>query len=191
MPYKRNPMRSERICGLARFLSSLPGSAAQTAATQWLERTLDDSAHRRLTIPQGFLAADAILRLLINVTDGLVVYPKSIESNLNSELPFLASENILMAAVKAGGNRQDLHERIRVHSLAAGDRVKREGLPNDMLDRLRSDPAFSSVEWSDVLDPRAFVGRAPQQVDEFLAEQIEPILREYASTPAEDAVLEV
>src|SRR5437868_7270879 len=170
MAYKRNPMRCERVCGLARFIVSLQSSAAATAAVQWMERTLDDSANRRLVIPQAFLAADAILLLLQNITAGLVVYSKVIAANLEEELPFMATENILMAAVHAGGDRQDLHERIRRHSQDAARRVKQEGLGNDLLQRLQNDPAFAKVDLAAALNPQHFVGRAPEQVDEFLAE---------------------
>lgn len=179
MAYKRNPMRSERVCGLARYLMSLQASAAATAAVQWMERTLDDSANRRLTLPQGFLAADAILILLQNITAGLVVYPQVIAKNLTEELPFMATENILMAAVEAGGDRQELHEQIRRHSQAAAQRVKQEGQANDLLDRLKRDPAFAAVDVAAALKPQHFVGRAPEQVGEFLAEVIEPIRQRY------------
>jgi len=179
MAYKRNPMRSERMCSLARFVISLESSPAMTAATQWLERTLDDSANRRLVLPQAFLAIDAVLILYQNVADGLVVYPKVIARNLDAELPFMATENILMAAVAAGGDRQDLHERIRRHSQAAAAMVKQEGAPNDLLDRLAADPAFAKVDLDATLDPQRFTGRAPEQVDEFLAEVIEPILAKH------------
>jgi adenylosuccinate lyase len=178
MAYKRNPMRSERICGLARYVMSLETSAAATASTQWLERTLDDSANRRLTIPQAFLAVDAILILYQNIASGLVVYPQVIAKHLAEELPFMATENILMAAVAAGGDRQDLHERIRRHSHAAAKVVKEQGGANDLIERLKSDPAFAKVDFASGLDARKFVGRAPQQVDEFLAE-IEPIRMRY------------
>lgn len=177
MAYKRNPMRCERICGLTRFVMSLQSSPAMTAATQWFERTLDDSANRRLVIPQAFLAIDASLVLLQNVAEGMVVYPKTIEKNLREELPFMATESIMMAGVAAGGDRQELHERIRVHSQAAAQVVKQEGLPNDLLQRLGEDPAFAKISLQAVIDPRAYVGRAPEQVDEFLKEVIEPILR--------------
>jgi adenylosuccinate lyase len=179
MAYKRNPMRAERICSLARFVISLESSAAATASTQWLERTLDDSANRRLTLPQSFLATDAVLILYQNVVDGLVVYPHVIAANLAAELPFMATENILMAAVSAGGDRQDLHERIRRHSQAAAAVVKGEGGRNDLLDRLAADPAFARVDLHCVLDPRQFVGRAPEQTDEFLAQVIAPIRAKY------------
>lgn len=180
MAYKRNPMRSERICGLARFVMSLQSSAAQTAAVQWMERTLDDSANRRLVIPQAFLAMDAVLILYQNVVTGLAVYPSTIGRNLREELPFMATENLLMAAVAAGGDRQDLHERIRRHSQAAAAGVKQEGRPNDLLERLATDDAFQAVDLQAALDPAQYVGRAPEQVDEFLAEIIEPICARYA-----------
>ncbi len=179
MAYKRNPMRAERICGLARFVLSLQSSTAATAATQWLERTLDDSANRRLVIPQAFLAVDAILLLYENVAAGLVVYPQVIARHLAEELPFMASENLLMAAVAAGGDRQKLHELIRRHSQAAGAVVKQEGRPNDLIERLAADPAFAKVNVAAALDPASFVGRAPEQVDDFLAAVVEPILKRY------------
>jgi adenylosuccinate lyase len=179
MAYKRNPMRSERICSLARFVISVETSSAMTAATQWLERTLDDSANRRLVLPQAFLAADALLILYQNVAGGLVVYPKVIAAGLAAELPFMATENILMAAVAAGGDRQTLHERIRQHSHAAAAVVKGEGGRNDLLDRLAGDPAFAGIDFAQALDPARFVGRAPEQTDEFLAEVIDPILHKY------------
>jgi adenylosuccinate lyase len=179
MAYKRNPMRSERICSLARFAMSLESSAAATHATQWLERTLDDSANRRLVLPQSFLTIDAVLILCQNVTDGLVVYPKVIASNLDAELPFMATENILMDAVAAGGDRQDLHERIRRHSQAAAAVVKQEGSRNDLIERLAGDKAFSKVDLQATLDPKKFVGRAPEQVDEFIAEVVDPIRKRF------------
>lgn len=182
MAYKRNPMRSERICALARFAISLQSSAAATAATQWMERTLDDSANRRLVLPQSFLAIDAALVLMQNVTDGLVVYPKTIAKHLSEELPFMATENILMRAVASGGDRQELHERIRQHSQAAAYEVKSEGRPNDLLDRLQTDEAFAGVDVAAALDPLAFVGRAPEQVDEFIAETVEPIRARYGGS---------
>ena len=160
MAYKRNPMRSERICGLARFVMSLQSSAGHTLATQWLERTLDDSANRRLVLPQAFLAIDAVLILYQNVASGLVVYPEVIARNLREELPFMATENILMAAVAAGGDRQDLHERIRQHSQAAAAVVKAARQPNDLLDRLAADPAFAKVDLDAAVDPAKFLGRA-------------------------------
>jgi adenylosuccinate lyase len=180
MAYKRNPMRSERVCALARFVMSLQTSAASTAAVQWMERTLDDSANRRLTIPQAFLAIDATLILLQNIATGLVVYPQVLAKNLREELPFMASENLLMAAVQAGGDRQELHEVIRRHSQEAAQVVKQEGRPNDLLARLASDPAFQKVNVAEALDPLQYVGRAPEQVDTFLAEVVAPIERRYA-----------
>jgi adenylosuccinate lyase len=175
MAYKRNPMRCERVCGLARFVISLQSSPPQTLATQWMERTLDDSANRRLVIPQAFLAIDAILLIYRNVAQGLVVYPEVVAKNLREELPFMATENILMAASIAGGDRQDLHERIRQHSQAAAEQVKQFGRPNDLLERLAADPAFSAVDLRRVLDPRSFVGLAPEQVDRFLLECVQPV----------------
>jgi adenylosuccinate lyase len=179
MAYKRNPMRSERICSLARLVMSLQTSPAMTASTQWLERTLDDSANRRIVLPQAFLAIDAVLILYRNIAEGLVVYPKVIEKNLWSELPFMATENILMAAVEQGGDRQDLHERIRQHAQAAATMVKTEGGENDLLNRLRNDPAFNNVNIDAELEPSAFIGRSPEQVDELINEHIEPIRRRY------------
>jgi adenylosuccinate lyase len=178
MAYKRNPMRAERICGLARFVMSLESSAAQTHATQWLERTLDDSVNRRLTLPQAFLATDAVLLLYANVMQGMVAYPQTIARNLAAELPFMATENILMAAVSAGGDRQDLHERIRRHSQAAAQVVKEQAGANDLLERLAQDPAFKHVDFAAIRDAGRYVGRAPEQVDEFLADEIEPALKD-------------
>ena len=192
MAYKRNPMRCERICALARFVISLQSSPANTVATQWMERTLDDSANRRLVLPQAFLAVDAILTLLQHVAQGLVVYPKVIAKNLADELPFMTTENIMMAATAAGGDRQTLHERIRTHSVAAASRVKEDGLPNDVLKRIQSDPAFAAVDFPAVLgsdpgrlDPSRFVGRAPQQVDQFLADVVGPLAARYPE-PGDD-----
>ena len=181
MAYKRNPMRSERICSLARYVISLQSSAANTLATQWMERSLDDSANRRLVIPQAFLAIDAVLILLENVASGLVVYPNVIAKNLGEELPFMASENILMAAVAAGGDRQALHELIRQHSQAAASVVKGEGQPNDLIQRLKTDAAFAGVDLDGALEARKFVGRAPEQVDQFLREVVAPIRQRYAA----------
>lgn len=179
MAYKRNPMRAERMCGLARFAMSLVSSADQTAATQWMERTLDDSANRRLTIPQAFLALDAILIIYRNIANGLVVYPKVIEKHLLEELPFMATEQILMQGVEAGGDRQELHERIRVHSLAAARQVKELGLENDLMGRLAADPAFPKVDFGASINPQQFVGRAPEQVDDFIAQYVNPIREKY------------
>ena len=184
MAYKRNPMRSERICSLARFVMSLQTSPPMTASVQWFERTLDDSANRRLVIPQAFLAMDAILILYRNVIDGMVVYPKVIEKNLRAELPFMATENIMMAATAAGGDRQELHEAIRVHSQAAAAVVKQEGGENDLMARLAADPMFAAVDLNATLEPSLYVGRAPEQVDEFLAEVVEPFFTKYADCTA-------
>jgi adenylosuccinate lyase len=191
MAYKRNPMRSERICGLARFAMSLASSADATAAVQWMERTLDDSANRRLVLPQAFLAIDAVLILYQNVASGLVVYPQVISRNLEAELPFMATENILMAAVAQGGDRQELHEQIRRHSQAAAAKVKNEGAANDLLARLASDDAFAAVDLRAELDPARFVGRAPQQVDEFIEEVVQPIRQRYRDQLTTDADLRV
>lgn len=182
MAYKRNPMRSERICALARFAISLQANTAATASVQWLERTLDDSANRRLVIPQAFLAIDAALVLMQNVSQALVVYPATIRRNLEAELPFMATEAILMAAVSAGGDRQVLHEAIRRHSQEAARRVKSEAADNDLLERLKADPAFASLDIEALTDASRFVGRAPQQVDEFLAEHVAPVCRRYADS---------
>ena len=181
MAYKRNPMRSERICSLSRFVISLQSSPANTLATQWFERTFDDSANRRLVIPQAFLAIDAALVLMENVSEGMVVYPKTIAKHLAEELPFMATENILMRAVAAGGDRQELHERIRQHSQAAALQVKSEGLANDLLERLKGDAGFGELDVDAILDPSLYVGRAPQQVDEFIAVEVQPIRDRYAS----------
>ena len=180
MAYKRNPMRTERMAALANYVISDTINPAMTAATQWFERTLDDSANRRISISEAFLATDAILELYLNVADGLVVYPKVIEKHLLAELPFMATENIMMDAVKAGGDRQELHEKIRVHSMAAGRVVKEEGLANDLLERIAEDPAFNITleELQKIVKPENYVGRAPAQTIEFINEVIKPILDE-------------
>ncbi|WP_085756717.1 adenylosuccinate lyase [Sedimentisphaera salicampi] len=175
MAYKRNPMRSERATSLSRFVLSLSSSPAMTAGEQWFERTLDDSANRRLVLPEAFLAVDGILEILINIAGGLVVYPKVIEARLNSELPFMASENILMAGVKAGGNRQQLHEKIRVYSQQAAERVKNEGGNNDLLERLKADEDFKDINLNEVLEPSLYIGRCPEQVDELIEKAVEPV----------------
>jgi adenylosuccinate lyase len=191
MAYKRNPMRAERICGLARFVISLQSSAAATAATQWMERTLDDSANRRLVIPQALLAVDAILLLYQNIAGGLVVYPNVIARHLDEELPFMATEAILMAAVAGGGDRQQVHERIRRHSQDAAAVVKEQGGENDLLARLAADPAFKGIDLAAALNPAQFVGRAPQQVDEFLSEVVAPIRERYPNDLAARADVRV
>jgi adenylosuccinate lyase len=179
MAYKRNPMRCERVTALARLVLSLATSPAMTASEQWFERTLDDSANKRVVIPEAFLAVDGILQILLNVFDGLVVYPKVIESHVMAELPFMATENILMAAVKAGGNRQELHEKIRQYSQAAANEVKKFGRPNDLIARLQKDNAFADLNFEKVLNPAAYVGRAPEQVDEFIRAIVTPIRKRY------------
>jgi adenylosuccinate lyase len=186
MPYKRNPMRAERMVSLARFLQTLLLNPAETASNQWLERTLDDSANRRLAVSEAFLAADAILQLQLDVASGLVVHEKLVERHLLAELPFMASETILMDAVAAGGDRQALHEAMRRHSLAAGARVKDEGRDNDLLERLAGDPLFASVaaRLRALCEPSRYVGRAPQQVDEFLAAEVDPVLEAHAEAVA-------
>lgn len=178
MAYKRNPMRSERICSLARYVMINELDPAMTASVQWFERTLDDSANKRVVVAESFLAVDGILQIMLNVTSGMVVYPKVIHSHVMAELPFMATEMILMENVKRGGDRQDLHERIRVHSMAAAAQVKQEGKPNDLIERILADPAFkmSREELMDALKPENFIGRAPQQVEDFLSEYIDPIL---------------
>ncbi|MCK5861237.1 MAG: adenylosuccinate lyase [Candidatus Hydrogenedentes bacterium] len=182
MPYKRNPMRCERICALSRFLMIAPLHGSFTSATQWFERTLDDSAIRRLSVPEAFLAADGILNLYLNVMEHPRVYPKVIEKHLWEELPFMASENIMMACVQRGGDRQELHEIIRAHAQEAGKRVKEEGADNDLLERLAADPliGMSQKEIESLLDVRQFVGRAPQQVEDFIAEEVDPFLKRNA-----------
>ena len=178
MAYKRNPMRSERICALSRHVMALTQDAAMTASTQWFERTLDDSANRRLSLPEAFLATDAVLELYANIAGGMVVYPKMIRRDIDENLPFMCTENILMEAVRLGGDRQDLHEKIRVHSQAAAARVKAEGLDNDLLDRIADDPTFplNREDLAGLLDAKLYIGRAPQQVEEFIAEYIDPLL---------------
>ena len=178
MAYKRNPMRSERCCSLSRYIMSLPPSAANTHANQWFERTLDDSAIRRIILPEAFLATDVVLNLLANIADGMVVWPKVVEKHLMEELPFMATEKILMECVKAGGDRQELHEAIRVHSMDAGKVVKGEGKANDLLERLSKDPLFAVVhdKLDKLVDPMLFIGRSKEQTEEFLAEEIDPVL---------------
>ncbi len=187
MAYKRNPMRSERMCGLARFVMSLTDNAAQTAATQWFERTLDDSSNRRLSLPESFLATEAVLRLAHNVAAGMQVWPRVVAKHVHAELPFMATENILMAGVERGGSRQLLHEVIREHSMEAGRKVKELGLENDLLERLKLDPAFASIagEIDSMVDASKFVGRAPQQVEEFIAEEVDPLLSQWKHVTAQ------
>lgn len=193
MAYKRNPMRSERIASLARYVMVDALNPAITSATQWFERTLDDSANKRISVPEAFLAVDAILNLYLNVADGLVVYPKVIHQRLMKELPFMATENIMMDAVKRGADRQELHERIRVHSMAASKVVKEQGGENDLLDRIAADPIFGVTleELHHIIDPKKYVGRAPQQTEEFLQETVAKVLEKYNAVEVETAEINV
>lgn len=188
MPYKRNPMRAERITALARHVIVLTLDPAFTAATQWLERTLDDSANKRIAVPEAYLATDAVLLLLHNIADGMVVYPAQIRRRLLDELPFMATENLMLRAARHGGDRQELHERVRRHSVAAGARIKQHGLPNDLLDRLAGDPAFGveRADLEDALRPELYIGRAPEQVDAFLAEWVDPVLARYPAAAGQN-----
>jgi adenylosuccinate lyase len=192
MAYKRNPMRCERATGMARFVMTLAQNPLNTAAAQWFERTLDDSANRRLALPEAFLALDGVLDIMHNVCSGLVVYEKTIRRNLMAELPFMASENIMMAAVALGADRQEAHEVIRTHSQAAADRVKSEGASeNDLLDRLKGEAMFANVDLDEVMDPAAYVGRAPEQVDSFIADVVDPIRNRYREVLSEQTALRV
>lgn len=193
MAYKRNPMRSERIASLARYVIIDSLNPCITEATQWFERTLDDSANKRLSVPEAFLAVDGILNLYENVADGLVVYPKVISQHLNRELPFMATENILMDAVKRGADRQQLHERIRVHSMAAARIIKEEGGENDLLDRIAADPAFGVTreELDKTVSPKRFVGMAPRQTEDFLRETVQPVLDRYKAVGDQKAEITV
>ena len=193
MAYKRNPMRCERMASLADYVMSDVFNPMIVASTQWFERTLDDSANKRLSVPEGFLAVDGILQLYMNVVDGLVVYPKVIEKRLMSELPFMATENIMMDAVKAGGDRQELHERIRELSMEAGKHVKAEGKDNDLLELIAADPAFNLKleDLQKTMDPHRYVGRSPQQVTDFLKECVAPVLEEYRDVLGEKAEINV
>ena len=183
MAYKRNPMRCERVCSLARYLMTLPNNPINTHAVQWFERTLDDSANRRLVLPEAFMTADVILSILLDVTNGLQVWPNVIARHVREELPFMATENILMAAVRAGGDRQALHEVIRVHSMDAAKKIKEEGGANDLLERLAADPAFASIRdrFDELVNPRDFIGRAPEQTEEFIANCVDPVLEAHAA----------
>lgn len=191
MAYKRNPMRCERATGLARWLMDICVSPLHTAAEQWFERTLDDSANKRLSIPEAFLTADAILRITLNVCRGLVVYPATIAAAVAAELPFMATENILMAAVQAGGDRQELHELIRQHSQAAAEQVKVHGKANDLIARLKGDSAMAGIDIDAIMKPSDFVGRAPEQVDEFLESSVKPVLDKYKHLLGEGSELKV
>ena len=193
MAYKRNPMRSERIGALARYAVSLPMNSAITASTQWFERTLDDSANRRIVNAQAFLTVDAILNIYMNVADNLVVYEKVIAKHIRAELPFMATENIMMECVKQGGNRQELHERIRVLSMEAGKRVKVDGLENNLIDLIKQDETFAPVwdKLDDILDAKKFIGRAPSQTVEFIQTEIDPILQKHKSLLGEEGDVRV
>jgi len=189
MAYKRNPMRAERITALARYAITTSLSPAFTAATQWFERTLDDSANKRISIPESFLAVDAILLIFHNIVKGLVVYPKMIEKHIREELPFMMTENVLMEAVKQGGDRQELHEQIRLHSMEAGKRVKVDGEENDLLDRIADDPAFGldRAGLEKIADPSLYTGRAEQQVFEYLDSEVEPLLKRFGHEAEPDS----
>lgn len=193
MPYKRNPMRSERITALARYVIIDTLNPAFTSATQWFERTLDDSANKRISVAEGFLAVDSILNIMLNVTKGLVVYPKVVEQRVMKELPFMATENIMMSAVKKGGDRQELHERLREHSIAAAKVVKEQGLENDLIDRICADEVFqlSREEVDAILKPINFVGRSVEQVEEYLAEIVQPVLQKNKEILGENVELTV
>lgn len=193
MAYKRNPMRSERAASLARYVMNLAQNPADTASTQWFERTLDDSANRRMSIPESFMASDAILDICINISTGLVVHEKVIRQRILSEIPFMATENILMEAVKKGGDRQELHEKIREHSMEAGNRVKEEGLDNDLLRRIAQDSAFGLTleDVETLLTPEDYIGRASQQTEEFVSEYLEPIFKEEKDCLGEEVELRV
>ncbi len=193
MAYKRNPMRSERIASLARYVIADAVNPAMTQSTQWFERTLDDSANKRISVAEAFLATDGILELYANVADGLVVYPKVIRQHMLRELPFMATENIMMDAAKRGANRQELHERIRIHSMAAAKVVKEEGGENDLLSRIAADPIFGVTleELSEIVQPEKYVGRAPRQTEEFLSQVIKPLLKKYESVGLEKAEIKV
>ena len=193
MAYKRNPMRAERACSLGRHLIGLSQEVLNTHAVQWMERTLDDSAVRRIAIPEAFLAADAVLGILQNVCEGLVVHPEVIRRHIDEELPFMATENIIMAMVEAGESRQEVHEKIRVHSHKAAAVVKDEGKPNDLISRIKHDPAFAPIhpELDELLDPVSFVGRAPEQVDRFLAEEVRPAIARYTEHLGGNSLLHV
>ena len=193
MAYKRNPMRSERISSLAKFVIALQQSTAMTSSTQWFERTLDDSANKRLALPQAFLAVDAILIIWKNILEGLVVYPKMIEKHIMAELPFMATEYIIMEGVKNGGDRQELHEIIRQHSMEAGKKVKIDGLENDLIKRLLDDSRINieKKRLEEILEPKNFIGFAPEQVVDFIKNEVEPVLKKYNALLGMDSELKV
>ena len=191
MAYKRNPMRCERVCALARVVMNLPANAFQTAAVQWMERTLDDSANRRITLPESFLALDGLLDVLGNVTGGLVVYKKCVEANLLKEMPFLATERLMMEAVKNGADRQEAHEVVRKHAIEVARCIKEDAGENDLLDRLGRESIFKGIDLSTSVDPSGFIGLAPEQVDAFVQEVVDPIRRKYKDSPTQIAHLRV
>jgi adenylosuccinate lyase len=191
MAYKRNPMRCERVCALARFVMNMPPNALQTAAVQWMERTLDDSANRRLVLPETFLACDGLLDVLCNITDGLIVHEARVKSNLDTEMPFLATERLMMEAVKNGADRQDAHEVVRGHAIEVARKIKEEGAPNDLLVRLRKEPMFASVDLEHATNPSSYIGLSPEQVDEFCRSVAEPIQQRYSDFSPQIAELRV
>ena len=191
MAYKRNPMRCERVCALARFVMNMPPNALQTAAVQWMERTLDDSGNRRLTLPESFLALDGLLDVLGNITDGLIVHRTRVATNLQNEMPFLATERLMMEAVKHGADRQDAHEVVRGHAIDVARLIKEEGIQNNLLERLATEPMFNGVDLSMATDPSGFVGRSAEQVDSFCEEVIDPIRKNYCDQKLETAELRV
>ncbi|MDP7004751.1 MAG: adenylosuccinate lyase [Phycisphaerales bacterium] len=191
MAYKRNPMRCERVCALARFVMNMPPNALQTASVQWMERTLDDSANRRLTLPESFLSLDGLLDVLINISQGLIVHEKMVQSNLQNEMPFLATERLMMEAVKNGADRQDAHEVVRTHAIEVARQIKEDGVPNCLLKRLSTEQMFQGIDLDMAVDPSGFIGRAPEQVDSFCDEIIEPIAKRYTSKKVEIAELKV
>ncbi|MDE7169113.1 MAG: adenylosuccinate lyase, partial [Mucispirillum sp.] len=184
MAYKRNPMRSERVCALSRYIIAGASHPYYTHAVQWFERTLDDSANRRLSIAESFLAADAVMELLLNITSGLVVYEKVIAKRISDELPFIATENIIMESVQRGADRQEMHEQIRLHSMEAGKRVKQDGLDNDLLKRIADDEKIplNDNDIKRILNPKEFIGRAAEQTEEFIKSEIEPLIEKYKSS---------
>ena len=191
MAYKRNPMRCERVCALARIVMNLPANALQTAAVQWMERTLDDSANRRISLPESFLALDGMLDVLGNVTDGLIVYEKRVQANLLKEMPFLATERLIMEAVKNGADRQDAHEVVRAHAIEVARCIKEEAAENDLLERLGKEPMFAGIDLASSTDPSTFIGLAAEQVDAFVQEVVDPIRSKYKDSPTQISQLRV
>jgi adenylosuccinate lyase len=193
MAYKRNPMRSERIASLSRYIINNLGNASATVSTQWFERTLDDSANRRIVIPETFMATDAILDIAANISSGLIVNENVIMSDIEKELPFMMTENILMAAVKKGGDRQDLHEKIRVHSMEAARQVKQFGKPNDLLERIAKDEAFNLnlINLKELMNPSLYIGRAPEQVTDFIEKIVTPLKKAYGAFAATEVEMKV